>query len=303
MKTKTKLTLTGLLTTILVIGVMAWTSMTIVDPFTPGNAADEAAQAGTYMYAYKIPEEGEWSISIGGPYTYTAPDGFTITITITNNNGYTFDWSATSPIGAVIVKGGNWNEGQGKNQIVHRPANVFYYDPQAYSDTGLYAPLNGNTPDPDDTFFISHATFCWNPEVTEHRYETAFAYGGEYATPFIGYNNFHRWGWTNGISEGDYTFEVWAGAGQNDFTKGTLVGTVDIAYHSGVVTATFHLNSGVIFKQDSLGHDIIHIYADYGMFPLLSNNNPTVAPGQYYIATGLSGPIYVIVQAEVGIPI
>jgi hypothetical protein len=297
MKTKILLTVTGLLISTLILGTMAWTYIVYKDPFTPGNAASEAAQVGTYMYAYKI---DSWSSSTGGTYMATFPDGTVNYITISSNNGTHFDWTSTLPIGAVIVKGAAGGGGPNSNRAV-----VYYYEPQATSDTGLHD-WNFTTggPHPQLKYYdISHVTFCWNPEVTVYCYETAFAYGGSYATPFIGYNNFHRWGWTNGISEGDYTFEVWAGAGQNDFTKGTLVGTVDIAYHSGVVTATFHLNSGVIFKQDSLGHDIIHIYADYGMFPLLSNNNPTVAPGQYYIATGLSGPIYVIVQAEVGIPV
>ena len=46
-----------------------------------------------------------------------------------------------------------------------------------------------------------------------------------------------RWGWQAGpLSEGSYTYDVWAAAGQNDTSKGTLVGYVDILVSSGNVT-------------------------------------------------------------------
>jgi hypothetical protein len=43
------------------------------------------------------------------------------------------------------------------------------------------------------------------------------------------HNNSERWGWQAGpLSVGYYQNEIWAGAGQNDLSKGTLVGYVDI---------------------------------------------------------------------------
>jgi hypothetical protein len=121
---------------------MAWTDMKTrtIPPFEVGNAESEAAQVGTYDYAYKFDNWGPgttfpWSETHGGN-----------TITITSSNGTHFDWSSDFPISAVIVKGGT-------------AVNIFYYDPAATSDTLLYAPINPNTEMP---YGISHVTFCWN---------------------------------------------------------------------------------------------------------------------------------------------
>ena len=128
----------------------------------------------------------------------------------------------------------------------------------------------------------------------EYEYETAFAYCPSTAQSFID-NDFSRWGWTNGpLAEGSYTFDLYAGAAQCDLTKGIIVGTVDIAYTAGSLTATFHVDSPYILDET-------HVYAGSTMFPI-KNGAPTVAPGQYYIESGLEGNIYVIVHAIVGIP-
>jgi hypothetical protein len=66
-------------------------------------------------------------------------------IFITENDGSTFNWYSTHGIGAVIVKAGTG-------------ANVWFYDPQAYSDTGLFGYAGKE---------ISHVTFCWNPEPAD----------------------------------------------------------------------------------------------------------------------------------------
>ncbi len=113
----------------------------LFDPWQSGNAAYECAQAGcTAAYAYKVDAPAPNG-------DYTTGDGNTITIS--NSDSYTFHWSSVWPVTCVIVVGG----GQ---------ANVFYYPGGRYSDTSLYAPLNDNTPDEDDTFQISHVTFCYN---------------------------------------------------------------------------------------------------------------------------------------------
>jgi hypothetical protein len=67
------------------------------------------------------------------------------TLTILTSDGKVFDWSASpNGIGAVIVKAG-----QG--------ANVWFYDPQVKSDSGLYGYDNKD---------ISHVTFCWHLDYT-----------------------------------------------------------------------------------------------------------------------------------------
>lgn len=144
---------------------MAWTSMQTYDPWQAGNAAFECSQiaGGPYQYAFKI---DDWAtIDENGTWTASFPDGHVNYITISGSDGIYFDWSASpNPIGAVIVKGST-------------KANVFYYNPQAYSDTGLYAPINPKTGKP---YAVSHATFCWNPVAQVCQYETAWAEGPRY---------------------------------------------------------------------------------------------------------------------------
>jgi len=60
--------------------------------------------------------------------------------------------------------------------------------------------------------------------------ETAWAYGGDLATPFNTILGGNAWGWTNGpLSEGSsYTFDLYAGAGRNNLSAGTLVGELSV---------------------------------------------------------------------------
>jgi hypothetical protein len=104
-----------------------------------GNAAFECSQINSGgNFAYKI--DGWGSSGMDGSYA----GGI---ITISSSDGKTFDWESEEPVLAVIVKGGPG-------------ANVYFYEGGATSDTGLVAPLNTNTPAEDDTFDISHVTFC-----------------------------------------------------------------------------------------------------------------------------------------------
>ncbi len=132
-------------------------------------------------------------------------------------------------------------------------------------------------------------------------YETAYAKGDD-AICFI--PNFSNWGWTNPIEPGEYTWDLWAGAGQCDTSKGTLVGSVEVVYDDGTGAVT------VIFNVDEDKYDLgkTHVYADYGMFPQRpmgrgGKQTYTVAPGQYYNASPFDGKqVYVIAHAEVGMP-
>lgn len=105
---------------------------------------------------------------------------------------------------------------------------------------------------------------------------------------------FNRWGWTVELpSEGTYTFDIYAGAGQCDLSKGTLVGTAAVDYSGGTVTVDYDISDGFGIKE-------IHTYAGYDPVPENPNNGkPTVAPGQYTIATGLKGEINVILHSVI----
>lgn len=79
---------------------------------------------------------------------YPFPDGIhTLTLT---SDGTFFDWTSTLALDAVIVKGGP-------------NANVYLYNPEETSDTGLHSPINPNNNQP---FAISHIEVCYDYEVT-----------------------------------------------------------------------------------------------------------------------------------------
>ncbi len=61
--------------------------------------------------------------------------------------------------------------------------------------------------------------------------ETAWAFGGdEYSDSFIDLDISNKWGWVvyYTVGSSDFTADLYAGAGQNDLSKGTFVGTVTI---------------------------------------------------------------------------
>ncbi|KAB7530515.1 hypothetical protein F8C76_03135 [Flagellimonas olearia] len=131
-------------------------------------------------------------------------------------------------------------------------------------------------------------------QVSEPSCETAFARGNDGNTCFIeeGFNK--RWGWSIGpLAEGtEESYEIYAGAGQCDISKGELVGTVDVSYVDGNVTVTYNID-------EAYDVDETHTYAGNEMFPVDKKGKPTVAPGQYSIEENLDGEIYVIAHAVV----
>ena len=135
-----------------------------------------------------------------------------------------------------------------------------------------------------------------NVQCYVYKYDTAYA-KGDSAICFIPY--FRNWGWTNPIMPGTYEMDLWAGAGQCNTSKGTLVGSVTIVYGAdGYVTATYNVAFPYVIKET-------HFYAGYDMFPQQQRGRrtvDTVAPGQYYNAGPFDGSqIHVIAQAVVGI--
>ncbi|MBC7125052.1 MAG: hypothetical protein H5T24_05440 [Bacteroidales bacterium] len=146
---------------------------------------------------------------------------------------------------------------------------------------------------------------CSDDPWTEFVSETAFAYGADYATCFLDWG-FNRWGWSNRITqEGQYTFEIWAAAGQCDLSKGTLVGNLFVNYSNGVATVSYSMDNGFTMLEN-------HLYVGTDRLPM-NNGVETVAPGQYpivvndlsdtyttYTVNNLTGPIYIVAHATVG---
>ncbi len=133
---------------------------------------------------------------------------------------------------------------------------------------------------------------CEEPEL---ECETVFAYNpnepngicfSEFNKKTGNYNpngpankNFSRWGWTNEISQGSYDFEVWAGAGQCNFSKGTLVGNLHIEYSGTTATVTYDMFNGFVLDET-------HLYIGDEPIPTGNNGKATVAPGQYPYSDG-----------------
>jgi len=105
----------------------------------------------------------------------------------------------------------------------------------------------------------------WPPEG--EGCETAFAVGD---STFIemGLSN-ARWGWASLIQwdQGETTYDLYAGAGQNDLSKGTMVGTVTVNPDMEGTTVTFDLMDGYFLDET-------HVYFSF-------DRPTTVAPGQY----------------------
>jgi len=138
--------------------------------------------------------------------------------------------------------------------------------------------------------------------------ETAYAFGGDPNDCFLlipGINS-NNWGWSNGpIGAGTYDWPIYAGAGQCDITKGTLVGTLHVVYSGSTATITYNMNAGKHLN-------VTQLWVGNQILPK-KNNKWTTAPGQFpykhenlngagsdtYTITGLSGNIYIAAHSEV----
>ena len=137
----------------------------------------------------------------------------------------------------------------------------------------------------------------------ESECETFFALGDNASATCFLDDGFNRWGWTNGpLSTGEYSFDLYSGAGQCDIEKGTLVGSLTIIYDelTGTAEIGFEMLVGFVLSET-------HLYIGNEPYPTDKKGNPTVAPGQFpykheldglasdsYTINDLSGEIYVI---------
>ena len=170
--------------------------------------------------------------------------------------------------------------------------------------------VTGGGRDKVDTHFSAPVDLTAACECACEATETAFAFDADLGTCFLDIVglNANRWGWTIGpLAEGDYTFDIYAGAGQCDIEKGLLVGQLLVSYSGGTATVTYVMDSCRTLKET-------HLYIGSDILPT-KNGEPTVAPGQYgnshdgeeapdaesdqYVIGGLTGDIYLIAHAVV----
>ena len=126
--------------------------------------------------------------------------------------------------------------------------------------------------------------------------ETAFAKGttvdSDSFCQGVDGTSFSRWGWTTQVNtSGSYDFDVWAGAGQCNTNKGTLVGTASVSFDAGNIVVNYSIDPGYVIEEE-------HVYAGTTPFPV-NNGEYTVAPGQYYVESGLNGDVWVILHTVV----
>lgn len=125
-----------------------------------------------------------------------------------------------------------------------------------------------------DTLYISGTITTGNWE----RCETGYAWGGGYATCFLDMEEIdnNAWGWTNGplSPPATYIFDIYAGAGGCDRSKGTLVGTLTVVHDVDTVTVTYSMDEGFTMKET-------HLYVGTESLPRNKKGNFTVSPGQY----------------------
>jgi hypothetical protein len=193
--------------------------------------------------------------------TYVLPGGFASCTLVTD--GTTFDWTCTIGIDAVIAKGGP-------------NASVYGYDPEAFADSGLHAPMNPNTGAP---YGLSHVELCLDFDLTVTK--TAEA-------------SFRRtYGWT--IDKRTTMEEVTISAGQILMVPYVVfvdVGGYDDDEHavSGEITITnpAPMAATVTGVVDAFAGTPVDLDCDGATFPLL------LAPGATLTCTyalALDGPL------------
>jgi len=137
---------------------------------------------------------------------------------------------------------------------------------------------------------------CEPEPPTSGSCETAFAKGD---TTFIDLGlTQSRWGWEiTEVAPGSYSYPIYAGAGQNDITKGTLVGHLSVEYDGSSVTVTYNMLSGFVLEET-------HLFVG-------TTHTTTIAPGQYgnlhdlsaassdsFTLSGFSGqPLFIVAHA------
>jgi len=113
--------------------------------------------------------------------------------------------------------------------------------------------------------------------------ETAWGYDEDAASPnnevIINEveNPSNAWGWTNWFDGEELVMDLYAGAAQNDTTKGELVGTVTVECVEGDVTVTYKVKDGYWISE-------AHLWVGDTELPVVRRGRtetPTSAPGQF----------------------
>lgn len=152
-------------------------------------------------------------------------------------------------------------------------------------------------------FYGTYAISCQFGDPPPVSNKTAFAKGGYIWTtdrksnpeslPSLRLTQ-NRWGWAiNLTATGTTEFDIWAGAGLNDTSKGVKVGRLTVNWNGSTAVVTYNLFSGFLLQE-------VHLYA--------KDPSPTVlAPGQYgyldsFEPTGVSTATFTVPLADTNGP-
>jgi hypothetical protein len=127
--------------------LLSWTLMPVLGESSQSHVAPTFVD-GNPSCSQLVP--GTTELRVDPPGSGTFNDG-TLTVTIDNYTGTSFDFSANLGVDAVFVKAGSGG-------------NLYLYHPEVTSDTGLQSPIN---PQNDQPFEISHILFCYDVDPTE----------------------------------------------------------------------------------------------------------------------------------------
>jgi hypothetical protein len=133
-----------------------------------------------------------------------------------------------------------------------------------------------------------------NVKEIEYKDETAYAiYGPDGGGTLNSIRGNKNWGWyinAPTLGEGETAFyDIYAGAGKNDITKGTYVGQVEVGIENGYFVTTFHLIDIVILDEVHFGSYV-------------NTTDIPKAPGLYAQTVPAADAKFIVIHMVVWIP-
>lgn len=129
--------------------------------------------------------------------------------------------------------------------------------------------------------------------------ETANMFGD---TPINTFSNAHKWGWAEYYEDGQEQteFKIYAGAGQNDLSKGTWVGTATVEIVDGVVNLEIDMKAGYSLDELHVNLTDEKPSGAVAKAPGQFNMNDMVSPGtthyEFTDFTGFGDDFWIIVH-------
>jgi hypothetical protein len=204
------------------------------------------------------------------------PGQFPYSFDATGLQTYTF----TVPFDELGITGANDACGTLLYVVAHAEVNYLDCDGNLTGggDTGFGGDNPVNVGDPGRWWYYGEYIVCcdFGPPPTPFC-QTAYAKGGYVWTTMKRANPENlpsleltksRWGWAINVTElGETQYQIWAGAGLNDTSKGVLVGTLTVVWDGTEVCFLYDLDAGFTMEE-------LHVYAG-------DTSPTTIAPGQY----------------------